>query len=481
MSSQPLWRIKGNFCARNFSAYVPDLEDLAQASDSPLSGRVHILGLGNVGTFVAHTLASRVPRPPITLLFHRPEMVSAFHRAKSSVMLNINGLDDNKTGYDVEALDQETRTWRSISMSEDETKSHNDWHGPYSDSYVDDETRSLNDNYDPYSDSYVVDDPIDCLILCSKANVTYHALLSVKHRLTPDSTILIAQNGMGVQEMISRSLWPDPETRPHFMQAVISHGLASINPFHIAHNGVGTFVMSPVIQRDKAISENEADWALSTKYLIRLLTLSPSLVAQVDTPTGLLQYQLEKLAVNCIINPLTAIFDCENGKLLHIFNVTRLMRLLLFEISNVICALPELRGVPGVDARFAPERLRRVATQVMNRTSKNTSSMLQDVRRMRPTEIEYMNGWIVRRGEELGMKCVLNYSMKQMVLAKLIMTQRSHSNEIPLDSSSYDPDDGSLSVESGREATLAAEEDSFGVGGEATAQRYEDKTRNRGG
>jgi 2-dehydropantoate 2-reductase len=44
--------------------------------------------------------------------------------------------------------------------------------------------------------------------------------------------------------------------------------------------------------------------------------------------------------------------------------------------------------------------------------------MREDIRKGRETEIEYINGWIVRRGRELGIDCVVNESITQLVLAK---------------------------------------------------------------
>lgn len=424
--AQSLLRTADRTCTRYISSWKEEVKEVGRDSKQPpLSGRVHILGTGNVGQFIAHGLASRLPRPPITLLFHRPEMIQNFRERKYSIDLEINGLDDNKTGFDVEVLDRYSGTWHSVSLSDDD-KTPRKKNAHQEDSFLE--------------DSRPVEDPIECLILSCKANVTYEALLNVKDRLTPDSTILLAQNGIGIIKMINEQLWPDPETRPNYMQAIISHGLTKITNFHVAHKGVGTIMLSPAVVPDVPLiteTNEESDWAPSTKYLIRLLTLTPSLVANLESPAGLFQYQLEKLAVNCVINPLTALYQCRNGELLYIFNVTRMTRLLLFELSNVIYALPELQGIPGVEARFAPERLRRLVTATMMKTSNNLSSMHQDIKAHKPTEINYLNGWVVRRGEELGMKCVLNYMMKQLILAKGIIDQRAHGQVLPIDTSDF--------------------------------------------
>lgn len=372
-----------------------------------MSGRVHILGLGNVGTFIAHSLASRQNSPPITLLLHSTDLLREFRRKKFSLAVNHRGMDEVKSGFDAEVY------------------SHSEWH-KVAQKYPIEEQEDFLGN--------TIED-IDCLIVCSKANVTEKAIETLKHRLTPNSTICLVQSGMGIVERLNERVFPRLNDRPQYIESYFSHYLQRQHPFHVAHTSPGTFILSPAVTAQTPLVEAKKDthWIPSTKYLLRLLTLTPQLVATVETPAGLLQYRLEKQVINCIIGPLTAINDCTNGELLYVFSATRLMRLLLFEISSVICALPELQGIPGIQSRYSPERLRRVVTHAISKTAPNTSSMLQDMRDLKITEIEYFNGWIVRRGEELGLKCVLNYMVKHMVQTKLVIQMRRENSAVPLD------------------------------------------------
>ncbi|KAL2853906.1 ketopantoate reductase PanE/ApbA C terminal-domain-containing protein [Aspergillus pseudoustus] len=378
--------------SRPASTWTQDTEELSGKDNRRLSGRIHVLGVGNVGTFVAHSLKSRPSPPPITLMLHNSLMFSNWLSRKKCLAINMNGLDDIKTDFDVNVF--HNAKWRSVDNNEE----------------------------------------IECLIVTVKAPMTPMALEGVRHRLTPDSTVLFLQNGMGVIDEVNETVFPDPSQRPHYMVGITSHGLAQReDTFHVSHNGVGTTIIGPVLPQHSGSKDTEPDWAPSTKYLLRTLTLTPPLVAVAEPPTSLLMHQLEKLAMNSIINPLTVLMDCHNGELLYNFSVTRLMRLLLYEISEVICSLPELQGIPGIESRFSPERLRGMATQLMHKTAKNTSSMLQDVRGRKATEIEYLNGYIVRRGEELGIKCVVNYTIKHLVLAKQIESRQKEWNAIPVD------------------------------------------------
>jgi 2-dehydropantoate 2-reductase len=162
------------------------------------------------------------------------------------------------------------------------------------------------------------------------------------------------------------------------------------------------------------------------------LTRTTVLAAVSYTPLDLLQLQLEKLAVNSILNPLTALLDARNGTVLANFHLLRTARMLLAETSLVMRSLPELRHLPNIQSRFSASRLESLYLAVAQKTAGNVSSMLADVRAGRRTEVQYINGYIVKRGEELGIKCVVNYSFMQMVMGKRMMVGREQRDDVPV-------------------------------------------------
>jgi len=149
--------------------------------------------------------------------------------------------------------------------------------------------------------------------------------------------------------------------------------------------------------------------------------------------------QLEKLVVNAMINPLTVIFDCRNGELFTRSPITRVMRLLLGEAGMVISRLPELREdvreEGGVEDRFSIEKLEGKVLDVAEKTAKNTSSMLQDFRAGRETEVGYINGYIVKRGKEMGIDVRHNEKVVEMIRHKDVIGDELEraSEEFPAD------------------------------------------------
>ncbi len=104
----------------------------------------------------------------------------------------------------------------------------------------------------------------------------------------------------------------------------------------------------------------------------------------------------EKAVINSVINPITALFDVKNGEIVKNEFLWRLAERTAKESQKV---------AESVGYRFnAVEVVRSVA----ERTAENVSSMLQDIRRGRRTEIDYINGAIVREGEKRGVEVCYN-------------------------------------------------------------------------
>ncbi|KAI5290590.1 hypothetical protein KEM54_001088 [Ascosphaera aggregata] len=411
------------------------------------SRRVYILGLGNIGCFVAHSLRS-IPNPPrITLLLHNENLYEQWWKEKRRVTLIRHGLVEHARGFDVSVARQGNWYIPSQPAIAFTTSAEiaNDPEGE-----VNPETEKENPK------TWTLDEePIENLILACKATQVEKALQSVAHRILPTSTIVFLQNGMGIIDEVNEKIFTDAARRPSYITGVVSHGLYRVEPFKAVLTGVGTTVLA-VTHTNPHIAEfentrdvgaegqtisppeelrgrNYVLWSHTSRYLISLLCRTPALTASTLDKTAIMSFQLEKLAMNCVINPLTALFNCKNGELLTNFNVSRIQRLLLIEVAAVARAMPELEGMSGLRVRFSPERLRILAVGLEQTTAENTSSMLQDTLANRETEINYINGYIVRRGDELGIRCVANYMLVQAVLAKTRLASKASEEVIPFE------------------------------------------------
>ena len=406
-----------------------------QENRRKIQRRIYILGAGNLGKFVAHALAGIPNPPPMTLLFRRPGSLTNWQEQGSSIRVTTDGMVETRQGFEVELVPR-------LLYSEGSNVNK----GPPREAGTEVGHEILQDNAteasvlegegeavaDPKTDNAdgALWTPICNLMVSVKAPETVRAVKSVAHRLDRNSTILFLQNGMGIVDEVNAKVFPDEQTRPNYVVGVISHGVYSRGAFTIVHAGMGTTALGLLPRMPGQLQTD--GYTPSAGYLLRTMTRTPVLAAVSFTPTDLLQMQLEKLAVNAIINPLTVMFDCKNGELLHNFSISRVMRLLLAEISLVIRSLPELHNVPNVQMRFGPDRLETQTMYIATRTAENFSSMHQDVQSGKMTEIDYITGYIIKRGEELGIKCVTNYMLSHMVKGKYLNVSKKDADLVPL-------------------------------------------------
>jgi 2-dehydropantoate 2-reductase len=411
------------------------------------------MGIGNVGSFIAHALRGILNPPPVTLIFARWEKLNEWNDSPQRLTLVTDGDAEIRDGFDADiAIPRIRYHGKEVGLN-----------------IASADTIEGLQRGEPQHLSGESTEPISSLIICSKAPYVLQGLSSVKHRLGPDSVVCFLQNGMGVIEEVNREIFPDPATRPHYMLGINSHGMHTLpsQKFTTVHAGFGTISLgilpherdrdhsSPYIPdlRFTATKEGrpgypEAPAELNPeypppssskfhftpnqRYLLRTLLRTPVLTASSFSPPDLLQMQLDKLAVNCIINPLTVLLDARNGAILNNYALTRTIRLLLSEISLVIRSLPELQYIPNVSQRFDPGRLETTVVAVAHRTRDNVSSMLADTRMGVVTEVDYINGWIVKRGEELGIRCSMNYMLMQLVKGKKLVVEREILEGVPI-------------------------------------------------
>jgi 2-dehydropantoate 2-reductase len=117
----------------------------------------------------------------------------------------------------------------------------------------------------------------------------------------------------------------------------------------------------------------------------------------------------KKLAVNCAINPLTALHGCANGELLTQPALRCEFDAVCAELAVILAGLGHADIAPGI----AEE-----AARVARATAANRSSMRQDLEAGRETEIAFITGFLCERAREAGLPCPLNEALFAAVRAR---------------------------------------------------------------
>ncbi len=237
--------------------------------------------------------------------------------------------------------------------------------------------------------------PVELALILVKSYQTERAATQAAQLLAGTGLALTLQNGLGNAEILSAVLGAG-----RVSQGVTLLGSILEEPGRVRFSGLGpTALGSPPGLTQLAINV-VADFAARWEKL----ALPVSISAEVD---GLVW---GKLVVNCAINPLTALLNCRNGELLDDPNTLKLLDEAATEAARVGLRL-------GVQLPFPVEEAADWARQAALATVGNISSMLADVRRGRLTEIEMINGAVVRLGHQLRVATPVNNSLYAQIKA----------------------------------------------------------------
>ena len=219
--------------------------------------------------------------------------------------------------------------------------------------------------------------PITHLLICTKAQQTQTAINSIKTKLADKPVLVLLQNGMGVRELLLQAI-PNATV----LHAITTEGAWQRERFHVVHAGHGETVVG-------AIAHDEQHCADAVASASRC-ELPIASVTDIERRLWL------KLAINSVINPLTALYQCRNGELLQLPDIDNTIAQLCSEFAQVAAANQQ---------SFAVDFLIENVRSVMRDTADNRSSMLQDILARRRTEIDFINGYIIKRALQHRLSC----------------------------------------------------------------------------
>lgn len=244
-----------------------------------------------------------------------------------------------------------------------------------------------------------VDNPRDCAgeqhaLVLVKSWQTRRAALQLEQCLAESGVALTLQNGAGNREALVEVLGA-----PRVALGVTTIGANLVAPGRVRAAGQGVVALG-VHARLAPLAE-----------MLRQAGFS---VEDAPDPDELLW---GKLVINAAINPLTALLGVPNGELLQ----RPTARALLASLAREAAAVAATQGLtlPYPDPIAA-------AQETARRTAANRSSMLQDVQRGAPTEIDAICGAILRAGEQYGVPTPTNRIVWQLVKALVAADQGEH-------------------------------------------------------
>ncbi|KAJ3073469.1 2-dehydropantoate 2-reductase (Ketopantoate reductase) (KPA reductase) (KPR) [Podochytrium sp. JEL0797] len=354
---------------------------------------MHLLGCGNIGLLFAHALQRS--GVPVSLLLRQGSAAASVAVRVTHPSLSSKTPNPTLSKSPRPSLAATTRTpnpTQTTDAPQTTTTTHAACHAP------------------PH---------ISTLLVCTKAKDTRAALapLFKSRTLTHDSTVVLLQNGvLAVHDEILHFLKTEQiESTPRFVLGSTTHGAFRDpqDPFHVNHVGYG----------DAVFGEPPSSNHTAPNPVFSTLAMARDLNVQCPLPWESLHHKLmTKLAINSVLNPLTAVFNCRNGSIASL----KQGRVLVDALCDELALLPEfyrlLGPLPPLDggAEFSA-----MVRTVAEATRLNVNSMDADVSRGVETEIAYLNGYVLQLAKEHGIALPNHELVVKMVAMKLASVQHS--------------------------------------------------------
>lgn len=219
------------------------------------------------------------------------------------------------------------------------------------------------------------------VLFCVKSGDTERAAAAMAPALAPDALVLSLQNGIGNAEILRAVL---PQT---VAATVVYVAVEMAGPGHVRHHGGGELLIERVAAAD----------------VVAAVFASAGVPATLADEVRSAQW--EKLIINCAYNALSAIARQPYGRLVAGVGVREVMQ----EVIAECCAVARAEGVA-----VAPDIVAR-AERIAATMREQFSSTAQDLARGQRSEIDHLNGAIVRRGAALGIATPVNRTLHALV------------------------------------------------------------------
>lgn len=239
--------------------------------------------------------------------------------------------------------------------------------------------------------------PFDMVILTVKSFDTVNALNQVKELVGPDTRVVLAQNGFGNYEA-AQALIP----KKNLIVGRVIFGAETMAP---AYSKVTVIADDVILGSPGGVIPDQEVEALA------------AMINQAGVPTRasseVMKYLWGKILYNSALNSLGAILEVNYGKLAEMQESSQTMNKVIEEIFAVLEAMGEKILWPDA-ASYQKDFYEKLVPP----TADHHASMLQDIQRGRRTEIDALNGAVVRLGQQYGVPTPVNWTIVNIVKAK---------------------------------------------------------------
>lgn len=247
----------------------------------------------------------------------------------------------------------------------------------------------------------------DLIFLSVKSYDTEQAIREISPLVSDNTLVCSYQNGLGNVEKIAESVGAS-RTIP----ARVIFGSRVLKP---------GFVQVTVIAEPTALGRlNDGPDEGIVREIAELMNKAGIPTVYAENIEGLIW---AKVAYNSALNPLSALLDVPYGRLMDTEETKMIMKNVIYELYIVA----KTKNIPMI-IPTPEEYIQQLFYKLIPPTAEHYASMREDLKQGKRTEIDALNGAIVKLGEELGIPCPVNMLLTNLIVAREKMfTKTAHS------------------------------------------------------
>lgn len=287
------------------------------------------------------------------------------------------------------------------------------------------------------------DSHIDQLVVTGRGHEAAEALESVKHRVDANTTVCLMNDGLGVLEDVRRKIFEGAELGPSFLLGHMSHRLAFNRTYDSVKqlkNGETKLTLAEMSLRTGKDLRQTPHKTETRSNFVKTLQEATDLHSSLTSYDQWLRFKLPSVLFDSVVEPVCVLLEMPYQGLLQNPAAQRMMHSLLSEIITVVENMPEVQGSSVIRDYVRGKGIRKLMHSRIMAKRSQPSQLVRRIEYGLPTDVEYLNGYFLRRGHKLGIDLRMNIMMRDMIKAKHSQAIERLNSYIPVEETSIPSD-----------------------------------------
>ncbi|KAH7037121.1 uncharacterized protein B0I36DRAFT_313368 [Microdochium trichocladiopsis] len=258
---------------------------------------------------------------------------------------------------------------------------------------------------------------------------------NLKRSITNNTTVCLLGDGLGMMEDLNARVFTDPASRPHYILGLSTHEVSThsgtkVSIRHRWHKRGSALYLSTPVEYTSSVPFDRLDLSPRSQHLLDILSSSPELGARRLPWNRFIQRKLPGMIHSSLVDSISVMLGCRFNQIAERKHGRSLWNTMLSETLRIIAAMPEVE--PEVARYFSSQKFRHELWAKLNRQGSTYSRWISLIRAGRRPPVDHINGYFVRRAQELGVNCKHNTTALSVVQFKYSLRRDELSRDVGL-------------------------------------------------